>query len=189
MEKEKAFNFLVKTTIPIATPTKEYKNKLNLDGENRLWDAVWRAHRDVLTGRAYLSNYTKKNYGVNEVVCKLYDLILKSEVSLNSKMLIDELTNSFDVEFGAIQKLVNMTLKYIIILNAFDKKFHIDVDESKCDCPIDSIILGKLGLGQKYKWTAMERGEYKDIQEDISKKLEQTEHKKCENIMYDFINW
>lgn len=48
--------------------------------------------------------------------------------------------NDGTLEFAAIQKLVNMTLKYLIILNECEGTASVfDICEEKCDCPVDSI--------------------------------------------------
>ena len=190
MEKKLAFSFLVKSTIP-------YRKKSNgkqIEPPNRIQDAVHRAHRDVLTGaRFYCPEYKncceqKEKNGLCKIENSLADYIIgfnpkEENTALFSKALIEYLKKEYEnVEFGAIQKLVNMTLKYILILNAFEK-LGIPVDEQECDCPIDSVILNKLGETD-LKWTQINEEDYLRIQERIA-----NEKKDCPRIYYDFKNW
>lgn len=100
------------------------------------------------------------------------------------------------VEFGAIQKLVNMTLKYLLLLNQFDDEFEKQgfiVDINNCDCPLDSIILSALekdevAKASGVKWTTITPNEYNDIQAEISKLLI-NKYNTSGNIRYDFIKY
>ena len=68
--------------------------------------------------------------------------------------------------YGLAQKIVNMTFKYLYIFRE-----HIDkeIDFSVCECPVDSIILDKLGRSEK--WTNITIDEYNQIRECIEKAL------------------
>ena len=68
--------------------------------------------------------------------------------------------------FGLAQKLINMTFKYLYIF-----KNHIgrEIDFSKCDCPVDSVVLKK--LNREDKWTNMSVEQYESIQKAIDKAL------------------
>lgn len=188
MKREWIENFLLKTSIPGKKASGE-----EAMGE-RLRDAVFRAHRDVLSGRFWLENYCAKKSGneENDVVKRLYDIMLEKHEKgepLASKPLIDPLCKQFeDVEFGAIQKLVNMTLKYIIVLKTMCPDFSIELDESGCDCPLDSTILGKLP-NQHAPWTRMDSTEYSDVQKEIKEQLGKSGYVDCGNIVFDFLNW
>lgn len=209
MDRELIERFLLKSTIPEA-PKNTHENK-------RLWDAIWRAHRDVLTGRFYLKKYCGQSKNdakdgtkddaknnTNLVAEELYHLIAEKKPSekLSSEKLICSLeTQSMqtdskfkDVEFGAIQKLVNMSLKYIIILNEFENTNWevIPVDETACDCPLDSIILSQLKKdnGKSHTgWTKIEKEEYKKVQQEIKNELEKQGKGGLGNLYYDFMNW
>ena len=79
-----------------------------------------------------------------------------------------------------------MTLKYLYVLSAFgDVAFASDDDVY--DCPIDSVILQKLGT-EHTPWTKMDRDEYLVVQEEIRNKLKEDG---CGggNIVFDFLNW
>ena len=71
-----------------------------------------------------------------------------------------------------------MTLKYILILNTFEDDFEIKIDECKCDCPVDSIILNEL-KGKHPKWTRIENEkQYNNIQDEIKT-----------GLRFDFEKW
>lgn len=195
MEREEMYPFLIRVAIPRVD--KHYLPK-GLEDSNWIWDAVFRAHRDVLTGRGNVTEYSTKvesfkagrmNRKVNIVASYLYDLIIdkiKNGEMLSSKKLISEMKDSEQsspVPFGQLQKLVNMTLKYMVILQSFGKIDPV-VDADACDCPIDSIIINKLGLGAEYRWTSLTESEYKELQERVDKEI-QTDSR----LKYDFIVW
>lgn len=188
MDREIMNKFLVKAAIPV----NEHK-KSDVPDVPRVWDAVWRAHRDVLTGRFHLKEYVslskgEKKHQVTEV---FYSHIVKqgrAGQQLSSMELIDFLCDEFPaVEFGAIQKLVNMTLKYLIILKSITGECGYEIDESNCHCPIDSIILSK--LSQRYTpWTSLEKEEYLRIQAEVQSLLP-AECAALGNVGFDFQQW
>lgn len=197
MKKEDTYAFLIRVAIP------EVKERRKLPAKalnpNLIWDAIYRAHRDVLSGRQFVSDYSnergyyrgKRGEGVNLLAEALYEMItgLESGELLSSAEAIDILAGQFPrVKLGAIQKLVNMSLKYLVILQTFGM-IEGYVDEAKCDCPIDSIILKKLAKNHPefsgIKWTSIEeRAVYDKIQQAI-------EHEPGirTRLMYDFKNW
>ena len=184
-EELKAYDirFLMKMTITIT-------DKDNID---RLYDSVFRAHRDVLIGRFYLPNYCANLNTENKVYDALYDYIKRTKLktkqeSIGSFKLIEHLESKFpEIEFGAIQKLVNMTLKYLYLLKKYEPNSISDIciDVRKFDCPLDSNILGELGMDD-LKWTKIIKDEYKQVQNCIKKELDNEEYG---NIMYDFIKY
>ena len=190
MERKLMEQFMLKVTIP------HYEK----NDKGRLWDAIWRAHRDVMTGArtGKLKNYSRqtKDKGLeNPAVNALYDIVIQCKnEALTSEKLIANLKSQLesDTEFGAIQKLVNMSLKYILLLNEFDNEFHIDIDEKGCECPIDSIILSKLKTKNNkthQSWTMMKEKEYNDIQEEIKNELQKQDSTESSNLYFDFKNW
>lgn len=196
MEKNLIIRFL--TTEAIKTPDRP-KHK------DRLWDAIRKAHRDVMTGArtGNISKYAEKNkYGKDETLEYLYQEIRNAKEPLSSSFLIQKLQkNDGTIEFAAIQKLVNMTLKYLIILNECEGTASVfDICEEKCDCPVDSTILKKLARinkkigrinGNPHKcWTNMDESDYIDVQNEIQtylkKEYPQGTHG---NIWFDFLMW
>ena len=197
MEREDMYSFLIRAAIPRVD--KHYLPE-GLDESNWIWDAVFRAHRDVLTGRGNVTAYSnpknvkeftvgRMNRKVNTIALSLYNLIEEKRangVMLTSEQLISEMKDSEQgsvIAFGQLQKLVNMTLKYLVILQSFGKIEPV-VDVNECDCPIDSIIIKKLGLGEKYRWTSLKESEYKELQERVAKEI-----KTDSRLKYDFKVW
>ena len=184
--------FLLKEAIK-PRAEKEYKEK-------RLWDAIKKAHKDVMTGArtGNIPTYCVANKnGANHTLKQLYDDIeqfIEKGKQLCSKDLIESLNKTNpEVEFGAVQKLVNMTLKYIIILNELEEGFSIQVNEKMCECPIDSIVLDKLYRYNQKKhlcWTKMKDIEYKEVQEEIGGCLKvKYPDQRLGNIWFDFLEW
>lgn len=190
MEKESMFKFLVKTAIPEKTHKKGEEPKYP-----RIWDAIWRAHRDTLTGRYKLTDYIANKHEVTKALYAKIENCVGRKESISSESLIKYLNEQPPkVEFGAIQKLVNMTLKYLIILKSFDLlvskdlvPIDLDIDESKCHCPLDSIILEKLEHTD-LRWTGISEDDYVKVQKEISTKL-LSEGEFKGNIFYDFKYW
>ena len=197
MEREDMYSFLIRAAIPRVD--KHYLPE-GLDKSNWIWDAVFRAHRDVLTGRGNVTEYSTKvmsfKYGrmsrkVNTIALSLYKLIeekIEKGVMLSSEQLIPIMImrNSEQgsiIPFGQLKKLVNMTLKYLVILQSFGNIEPV-VDVNECDCPIDSIIIKKLGLGEKYRWTSLTEPEYDKLQKYVDKKVPAESR-----LIYDFKVW
>ena len=67
----------------------------------------------------------------------------------------------------------------------------LKIDYSKCDCPIDSIILSS--LGNKSSWSKLSIEEYEIIQKQITDLLLEkeltVELKNIGNMAYDFLIW
>lgn len=189
MEKNLIIRFL--TTEAIKTPDMPRH-------KDRLWDAIRKAHRNVMTGArtGNISKYAEKNKdGKDETLEYLYQEILNAKEPLSSSFLIQKLQkNDGTLEFAAIQKLVNMTLKYLIILNECEGMASVfDICEEKCDCPIDSIILERLNKinGNKHEcWTKIEEPEYIKVQDEIRAYLrEEYPQDTRGNIWFDFLMW
>lgn len=193
MKKELIYPFLIRMVIPEAKTLPEGWDKTNL-----IWDAVWRAHRDTNQGRYQFGNYSgakveKGRIPTNSPSVVLYEFIIKgpSPAELSSKYLIDQLLERFPgVRFGAIQKLVNMTLKYLTILQTFsisDDEILAKlptIDATLCDCPLDSTILRELGFGFSTKWTDISQDEYQKVQKKAYKNS-----RVDSGLIYDFKNY
>lgn len=81
-------------------------------------------------------------------------------------------TNNFATRFGLSQKLVNMTFKYFYV---FRKEIDIDIDFSRCDCPLDSIIQNK--LEEDFTWSKLDKAKYDEIQSKIDSKHAKSSYK------------
>lgn len=198
MKKDDTFKFLVRTAIP---KVKDDKRPLCLNGQSEdeelIWDAIYRAHRDVLTGQRNVKYYysVKNDRGINAIAESLYFRIIEKhgKEHLQPRQLIGDLCEEFGprgVKLGAIQKLVNMTLKYILILQIFDVLKTELVEENDLDCPVDSVIIDRIsetGDGEK-SWTLWTQltdiGEYERIQKSI-----QNKERGLSRIGFDFKYW
>ena len=186
ISNESIIAFLIRAAIPEVNDKSKLPEKGNLKTEDKLiWEAIYRAHRDVLTGRGNVTEYSSKKESpdsLNQICLALYNCVKCGE-ELSSSKLVSLLRKTFtDVPMGQIQKLVNMTLKYLLILSRFHL-ISLVIDESKCDCPLDSVILER--LKEKTKWTRLEdEEEYNRLQE----KAKRNSSDKVA-LEYDFINW
>ncbi len=199
MTKEDTFNFLLRAAIPEIEDFNKLPEDLQWEPRERrrkeqepgyfskklIWECVYRAHRDVLTGRKFVKNYAKS------AAQKLYSEIINPQNTkeLSSEELIDYIVSA-GYGIGPTQKLVNMTLKYMFLLQLFGKLKGYSIKEEDCDCPLDSIILESLGMGDA-KWTkdfeasdGKTKKSYKEIQEKI-KELQGSKSK----LSYDFEHW
>ena len=189
MDKKLMIRFLIRETIKVQNGKRH---------NHRLWDAIRKAHRDVMTGARQnnFPNYVEKNKANrNQSLEYLYNLIANETGPLCSKNLIKKLQEKDKtIEFTALQKLVNMTLKYLILLNELDDTAPaFNICEEKCDCPIDSIILQNLfkinGISHEC-WTKMKEPEYIQVQREIKNYLEETyPQEQHGNIWFDFLKW
>ena len=151
---------------------------------------VKKANRDALSGaRFWDKNYSEhSNYYKAELT-----EILTTSPNLSSKQCIEYILarNQYSAKVGSIQKLVNMSMKYLYILTEFEYAVPhgLNIDFEKCDCPLDSNILKKLSEKNDivYKpWTQiLTIDEYSDIQRDISK----LDEIKKSNLEFDLKYW
>ena len=161
------------------------------------------AYRDMLTA----GRFCPLNGDNKEDRCKKLVSILKKHNYEFSRAIIDEACvlfgdnekiinikqkDKFVTRYGLAQKFVNMTFKLMYVFSDYTGK---NIDFSKCDCPLDSIILDELNdeLKTQYRWSKIEREQYIKCQEAIAKKLENEkfdqELKSLGNLAYDFLNW
>lgn len=152
------------------------------DKEKMVDIVLRRANRDTMAG----ARFKYDGYAENKdfYIGKLKEII-KGGQQLSSIEIIKELDRAKQgANIGSIQKLVNMTLKYLYVLQVYGYDFGID--PSGCDCPLDSIILDDLDKKtEKHhtKWTKIVSFEdYESIQRDIAKQPEA----KGSNLFYDF---
>jgi hypothetical protein len=157
------------------------------------------------------------------IVEKLLDIFRKyASASTNKHLIIDshwtEIEDCFrgvkkldgdkKLSFGHIQKMFNIAIKLYLCLfmcreelGLDDKIFIMDIVDNfaNADCPIDSIILGKLeqvemqknGTGTTYTtkyngytWSQLNSTDYSDIQDSIK-----NESGGNSNLWFDFDNW
>lgn len=179
IEKHSMERFLVECAVP-KTNKKGYEN-------GRLYDCIWRAHRDVMVGVRRKDTFKEYKKMHSTIIDELYSLILNSNDAVYSELLLTALSK-YDIEFGALQKLVNMTLKYIVILKAYNELENISVCIENCDCPIDSKILGCKQVNCSHlKWTSsgFTKNDYDLVQQIIST----DKFGKDGGLRFDFENW
>ncbi len=199
MEKQQIEPFLLRVAIPKVTG----KDRLPEGVESSLlWDAVYRAYRDVATGRQYVAAFTsaKDGRGLNVYAVKLYGLLDEwpRESPVDPRKLIDDLYGDDALwretpsparpSYGAIQKLVNMTMKYLFILSTYGQYNGLVIDESKLDCPLDSNVLGaipKEKVSASVRWTSLDDPK---LYESIQKAIGECVSGGC-RLQFDFENW
>lgn len=90
--------------------------------------------------------------------------------------------------FGLAQKIVNSTFKYFF---TFKKYINVKIDFTKCHCPLDSVVLNK--IGKKISWISISYNTYDECQKIIANELKKKnipkELKKAGNLAFDFIVW
>ena len=173
--KEIVYEFCLESLLPGILNAWEDKEKMvNI--------VLRRANRDTMAG----ARFWDKEYSNNQdfYIKKLKEII-KGGQQLSSIEIIKELDRAKKgANIGSIQKLVNMTLKYLYVLQVYGYDFGID--PSGCDCPLDSIILDDLDKKtdrHHIKWTQIEDlTDYESIQKDIAERPEA----KGSNLFYDF---
>ncbi len=122
-------------------------------------------------------------YGIPK---ELFSRIMKSDQPLNSQDLIFGLYEAFPepkypyhnvqegeaTRFGVIQLLVNLTLKYLLILKTFGCAGieDVEIDESGCDCPLDCVTCKAMG-GECDDWKRITPEEYRETQRALRKSL------------------
>lgn len=206
MEKEDTYDFLLRSLIPrIEEKTKlpdnlrwkrgkkkEKEDETEYASKKLVWECIHKAHRDVLTGRRNVEDYIKlSERGLNSEALELYGLITNKTVRITSYDLIKGLMGDRKHRIGPTQKLVNMTLKYMFIMQLYGVLNVYNINEEDCDCPLDSIVLGSLGR-EGCKWTKdfannkTENGYevYTTIQREISE-IQSGKSK----LSYDFEKW
>ena len=151
------------------------------NAEKILSAIIQKANSDTMTGMRYNSEYNKC-----DIMDVLKDYYMRTCIPLDSISTIEYLKNKYTtISVGAIQKIVNMSLKYIVCFNAVFGYEVRKVNVDKCDCPLDSQILKSIGL-PSVKWTKISSmEEYKSIQDRIREKMGDDDSL----LMYDFMEW
>ena len=179
--------------------------------------------------KLYRGNITEKKATADfddyfsEIVKKLLDVFCEyAKAPTNKHLIIDlhwaeiedcfrgvkKLNGDKKLSFGHIQKMFNIAIKLYLCL--FVCREELDLDDNifvadivnnfaNADCPLDSIILGKLeqvemqknGIGvtyttkyDGYTWSQLNSSDYSDIQDSIK-----NESGGNSNLWFDFDNW
>lgn len=123
---------------------------------------------------------------IDGVTKELFARIMKSDQPLNSEELIFGLYETFPepkypyhnvqegeaTRFGIIQLLVNLTLKYLLILKIFGCVGieGVEIDEAGCDCPLDQTTCEAMG-GERDDWKRITPEGYRETQRALRKSL------------------
>lgn len=200
MNIEMTYPFMIRCAIPVVE-RKSCPSSLP-DASNLLWDSIFRAHRDVLDGRFYLPVYCStmvngnpkrqrgEYYQINGVAVALYNILSETTERIFPRDIINRFhTEDFvGIEFGAIQKLVNMAFKYLYILKLYsvneESINNLVFSLEDCDCPLDSRILQCIEACRDVSWTQIDSATYRRVQEEIDR-ISEGEPR----LMYDFVNY
>lgn len=153
------------------------------------------AYRDMLAaGRYYLTNDT-------DARCRDFMFLLEHYNYNFSRQLIDDaLTlfgdneiigfgNKYVTRFGLSQKFVNMSFKNFYVCSDYINR---SIDFSLCDCPLDSVIWGKLPQTGTV-WSKLTKDTYEMCQDHIASILASfnldDELLELGNMAFDFLNW
>ena len=174
MDKKIVFKFCLESVLPGILNAWEDKEKMvNI--------VLRRANRDTMAGARFkYDGYAdNKDFYIGELKKTILDGKKLSSIEIISQLFGEKK----GANVGSIQKLVNMTLKYLYVLQVYGCDFGID--PALCDCPLDSIILDDLDKKTKphTKWTQIKDLEdYESIQKDIAGFREAAGSK----LFYDF---
>lgn len=170
--------------------------KINIQNENEVIDKCIRlAYIDMLSaGRYYkLDNTLLDNFKqilLNNLNDSPIDIIKKSlNIFGNKGKIYNKNKTKYVTRYGLCQKLVNMAFKYFFIFSDYTQ---LNIDFSKCDCPLDSVILDKINYRETV-WSKLDKNQYIKCQDQIKNELSKiclnNELKDLGNLAYDFINW
>ena len=152
----------------------------------------------LTAGRYYASMF---QYTKDEICQNVKKLITENNFTF-SRNLIYEISllfsnneiigtgNKYVTRYGLAQKLINMTFKYLYIFSDYIFVNYITPDFSNCDCPLDSIILGKADI-KDCVWSKLTANQYMQCQKKISNILKSSknldfEFYTCSRVCYNF---
>lgn len=159
------------------------------------------AYDDMMTaGRFYgIEGKDMKCEGIMELFEQHHDCFSVELIEAVAALFGEEKlfnTKSHVTTFGLAQKVVNMTFKYFYCFFDFISQ---DIDFTKCDCPIDSIVLDQMERDNllkhprnSYVWSKLTKPQYTEIQKALDG---QTAHAveglpPCSpRLRYDFTVW
>ena len=161
--------------------------KTEFNNEENLKDAcISHAYKDMMSAGRFRGIDNKE-----KITGALKEVLAKKNYSF-SRDMIEKVSRAFSEDenapdyFGLAQKLVNMTFKYFYVFDVIKK-----ADYTNCDCPIDSNVLDSIGKSNM-SWSKLSKEEYENIQNEISKRLNEDNCKEVYqigNMIYDFMVW
>ncbi len=166
------------------------------DPEKVLIQCIRIAYNDMLAaGRYYISQDMDARCSNLKSILKESNYIYSHDIIEKTCLLFGDREkigqgNRYVTRYGLAQKCVNMTYKYLYVFSNYIRR---KIDFSKCDCPLDSVILEELQLDKKYSWSKVNKEEYMICQQLIKEKLEEEEDigelRNIGNLAYDFLKW
>ncbi len=157
---------------------------------------IGKAYDDMLSaGRFY--KIGEKAAGIESIhhIMEQHEYKFSPELICNVKKIFgaDEQISSsprtgrYVTTFGLAQKVVNMTFKYLFCFRDYTK---LNIDFTVCDCPVDSIVLNQLKLGDRYVWSKLSQGDYADIQKAVDLASASLAAQDCsKRLLFDFEAW
>lgn len=153
------------------------------------------AYRDMLTaGRFYLTSNINENCQYFVTLLETHRYQFSIRLIFDTALLFGEQEiirngNRYVTRFGLAQKLVTMTYKYLYV---FSELLPFSIDFSKCECPLDSIILSKLSRTDVV-WSKLDSVTYQECQRTIRSILADcridNELQCLGNLAFDFLSW
>ena len=161
------------------------------DLEEIIAQEFYNASSDCKTWEAY----SDKRIEIQEALRSEIDRRKNQGEFLTSDSLMEYLLHTFEnyhLKFSFVQHFVNGTLQSILILNRLFEDQPIPVNEEKCDCPIDINFTACLSENvikrpPNFCREEMTREEYDQIQEQVSKYLEDNGYEHVGNIFFAFL--
>lgn len=166
------------------------------DSEEVIKKCIRLAYKDMLTaGRYYIPQDMDARCSNLKSVLEENNYVYSRDIIENVCLLFGDKEkigqgNRYVTRYGLAQKFVNMTYKYLYV---FCHYIYKEIDFSRCDCPLDSVILEELQLDKKYVWSKVSKDEYIICQQLINEKLRDEnnigELVNIGNLAYDFLKW
>lgn len=153
--------------------------------------------KNKLTRQEQLQKYIERQ----TVKSKIYDWLRKELLSINCsskddfdswhdsacKKIIKDFSKEAKLYYGQAQKWLNMTLKYLLVLDISEAKQHI----SYLHVPIDNIVLQTVSEHiklSKKPWSRWEESDYKNFQNKLNLFIHKT-NPDIPPILWEFRIW
>lgn len=148
---------------------------------------IKKAELDTLIGGRFYYGYLSIRKSLKDDVSQM----IKVEKNGNPRLMIKELSIKHGLKnVGFIQKIVNMTFKYMICYKELYFPSDNELDflvEDCCDCPLDSNILNKINCSS-VRWTKIQTfDEYVEYQNAIDRLCKEKGY--SNKMEFDFREW
>lgn len=178
-------------------------HKININNsEEIIKKCISLGYNDMLSrGKYYLTNELN-----NQIKDNFYNILKDNNYTFSKKLFKETIllfgnsekiynykNHTYVTRVGLTQKLINMTFKYLYV---FQDEIKLNIDFSKCHCPIDSIIFEELEkktnipLTKKYIWSTINETDYNYLQDIIKDLIKDEElYNELGNLLFDFKYW